>query len=174
MKAVVRYEQSRGGRVSLLISLSSRRQLAMVCWHRSCRLETLCSTLTTYNAGPEAISRRESLWPQQIEMMGRCMKRKGRGHNLKRSYTCTQTIVQQVFIQVQNQTCSLSSSRNLNMHVIVHKSQKKTWTSEIIDKSGWYLYHAFYSQDLKCFTQGVVYRFHHPDGENEALRGHVT
>lgn len=36
------------------------------------------------------------------------------------------------------------------------------------------IYIMLFTHFLKCFTQGVVYRFHHPDGENEALRGHVT
>lgn len=77
MKAVERYEQRRGGSVSLLTSLSSRRALAMACWHSSCRLDTRCSTRTTYRAGPDAISSRESRCPQQMEMMGRCQEAKG-------------------------------------------------------------------------------------------------
>lgn len=63
----------------MLTSLSSRRVLAMACWHRSWRLDTRCSTRTTYRAGPEAISSRESRWPQQMEMMGRCQEKGGKG-----------------------------------------------------------------------------------------------
>lgn len=162
IKAVVRYEQSRGGRVSLLMSLSSRRQLAMVCWHSSCRLETLCSTLTTYSAGPEAISRRESLWPQQIEMMGRCVKSKRvqlQKILCKRSFA--KMAAQQVIARIQHWSRYPKSSRNLKVPTTAHR--RRMCTSEIIQNSSWCLFSAFYSECLKLFTQGISYQIQYLD-----------